>query len=206
MVVLSSKKLIYFSSTSEISSCSVNDNSKLYRDPWGKEFNLYDPEDGWNEEKRQVFLKRIQKELLQSKRMPAYTQNGYAKMKIPSQLYELINEAKVGSKIVTENCNDVLQNCERVKEDGTMEWKNNSQMLLIKQSSYYSLIETEILLSLRPILESWSGQKLSKDHVVHGIRRYLRGAYFMSHVDRLPTHIISAILQVGSYNINSTCF
>ena len=143
--------------------------------------------------------------MLQSKRMPAYTQNGYAKMKIPSQLYELINEAKVGSKIVTEHCDYVLQNCERVKEDGTMEWKNNTQMLLIKQSSYYSLIETEILLSLRPILESWSGQKLSKDHVAYGIRRYLRGAYFMSHVDRLPTHIISAILQVGSYNIN-TCF
>ena len=54
--------------------------------------------------------------------------------KIPSQLYELINEAKVGSKIVTEHCDYVLQNCERVKEDGTMEWKNNTQMLLIKQS------------------------------------------------------------------------
>ena len=71
-------------------------------------------------------------------------------------------------------------------------------MIVIEQASYYSLIETEILLSLRPILESWSGQKLSKDHVLYGIRRYLRGAYFMSHVDRLPTHIISAILQVGS--------
>ena len=76
--------------------------------------------------------------------------------------------------------------------------KNNTQMIVIEQASYYSLIETEILLSLRPILESWSGQKLSKDHVLYGIRRYLRGAYFMSHVDRLPTHIISAILQVGS--------
>ena len=52
--------------------------------------------------------------------MPAYTQNGYAKMKIPSQLYELINEAKGGSKIVTEPCNEVLQNCARVKEDGTI--------------------------------------------------------------------------------------
>ena len=71
-------------------------------------------------------------------------------------------------------------------------------MIVIEQASYYSLIETEILLSLRPILESWSGQKLSKDHVLYGIRRYLRGAYFMSHVDRLPTHIISAILQVSS--------
>ena len=52
--------------------------------------------------------------------MPAYTQHGYAKMKIPSQLYELINEAKVGSKIVTEPCDEVRQNCARVKEDGTI--------------------------------------------------------------------------------------
>ena len=84
--------------------------------------------------------------------------------------------------------------------------KNNTQMILIYEASYYSLIETEVILSLRPILESWNSQKLSKNHVLYGIRRYLRGAYFMSHVDRLPTHIISAILQVGSYNINSTCF
>ena len=68
--------------------------------------------------------------------------------------------------------------------------KNNTQMLLIQDASYYSLIETEILLSLRPILETWRGQKLSRNHVLYGIRRYLRGAYFMSHVDRLPTHII----------------
>ena len=78
------------------------------------------------------------------------------------------------------------------------EMKNNTQMVAIHQSSYHSLIETEILLSLHPILESWSGQKLSKDHVVYGIRRYLRGAYIMSHVDRLPTHVISVILQVSS--------
>ena len=52
--------------------------------------------------------------------MPAYTQNGYAKMKIPSQLYELINEAKDESKIVAEPCNEIFQNCARVKEDGTI--------------------------------------------------------------------------------------
>ena len=78
-----------------------------------------------------------------------------------------------------------------------LEMKNNTQMLLIQDASDYSLIETEILLSLRPILETWRGQKLSRNHVLYGIRRYLRGAYFMSHVDRLPTHIISAILQVS---------
>ena len=52
--------------------------------------------------------------------MPAYTKNGYTVMKIPSQLYELINEAKSESKIVTEECNEVHQNCARVKKDGTI--------------------------------------------------------------------------------------
>ena len=77
------------------------------------------------------------------------------------------------------------------------EMKNNTQMLKLQDTSLSSLIETEVLLSLRPILETWSGQKLSRNHVLYGIRRYLRGASFMSHVDRLPTHIISAILQVS---------
>ena len=52
--------------------------------------------------------------------MPAYTTIGYAVMKMPSQLYELIHEAKAESKIVTEACNEVHQNCARVMEDGTM--------------------------------------------------------------------------------------
>ena len=114
------QKSFEFSPKSEISSCSVHDNSKIYTDAWGIEFNWYDPEDGWNEEKRQSVIFEDELNMLQSKRMPAYTQNGYAKMKIPSQLYELINEAKGGSKIVTEPCNEVLQNCARVKEDGTI--------------------------------------------------------------------------------------
>ena len=84
--------------------------------------------------------------------------------------------------------------------------KNNTQMVAIHQSSYHSLIETEILLSLHPILESWTGQKLSKDYVYYGIRRYLRGAYIMSHVDRLPTHVISVILQVSSTILASNIY
>ena len=109
-----------FCPTSEISGCSVHDNSKIYTDAWGKEFNWYDPEDGWNEERRKSVLEESELNRLQSKRMPAYTQNGYAKMKIPSHLYELINEAKNESKNVTESCDKVRQNCARVKEDGTI--------------------------------------------------------------------------------------
>ena len=52
--------------------------------------------------------------------MPAYTQQGFVKMKIPSQLNELINKAKDGANIVTESCVSIRQNCARITEDGTI--------------------------------------------------------------------------------------
>ena len=92
----------------------------MYKDAWGKEINWHDREDGWNEERRKLFLEDYKLSILQSKTMPAYTQKGYVKMKIPSQLYELINQAKDGAKIVTESCVSIRQNCARIKEDGTV--------------------------------------------------------------------------------------
>ena len=40
-------------------------------------------------------------------------------------------------------------------------------------------IYREIESALLPILESWSGQKLSKDAIVYGVRRYYRYLRYM---------------------------
>ena len=53
-----------------------------------------------------------------------------------------------------------------------------------------------MLNSLKPILEEWCQKKLSKEVVIYGIRRYLRGAWLSFHVDRMPTHVLSVIMQV----------
>ena len=105
---------------SKISSCSLHDNSKMFEDAWGKEINWYDPDNGWNEERRTLFLKDYKLSISQSKIMPAYTQQGFVKMKIPSQLNELINKAKDGANIVTESCVSIRQNCARITEDGNI--------------------------------------------------------------------------------------
>ena len=55
---------------------------------------------------------------------------------------------------------------------------------------------------LQPILEKWTQQILAPNPIIHGIRRYLRGASMQLHVDSLP-RIISAILQVGPLGINN---
>ena len=53
----------------------------------------------------------------------------------------------------------------------------------------------EILSTLLPILESWSGQKLTKAGLVRG-RRYLRGASMLMHLDGKERNMFGAILQV----------
>ena len=72
-----------------------------------------------------------------------------------------------------------------------LELKNNTK--LIKVSS--AVQETTINI-LKPILQKWSKQKISPNGVFYGMRRYLKGAWMSLHVDRLPSHILSVILQV----------
>ena len=72
--------------------------------------------------------------------------------------------------------------------------KNNRIIIDVvtnQKKLYYNISQT-----LMPILESWSGKKLSPNPIIYGIRRYLRGARCALHVDQLPTHILSIILQV----------
>ena len=98
---------------SEISDCTLYEKSEIYIDPWGKELNWYDTDDGWNEKRRQAVIFENERNMLQSKRIPAYTIIGYAVMKISSQLYELKHEAKAESKIFLHQMwvflNDTLQ-------------------------------------------------------------------------------------------------
>eukprot|EP00484_Ammonia_sp_Unknown_P017850 CAMPEP_0197044144 /NCGR_PEP_ID=MMETSP1384-20130603/20263_1 /TAXON_ID=29189 /ORGANISM="Ammonia sp." /LENGTH=464 /DNA_ID=CAMNT_0042475545 /DNA_START=114 /DNA_END=1508 /DNA_ORIENTATION=- len=48
---------------------------------------------------------------------------------------------------------------------------------------------------LRPMLEEWSGVKL-RYSTIYGMREYIQGAVLKGHVDRVETHIISAILHI----------
>ena len=78
------------------------------------------------------------------------------------------------------------------------ELKNNT--VLIDVVTNHVKLQSMISQTLLPILEKWSGQKISSDPIIYGIRRYLRGAWCQLHVDRLPTHILSVILQVCIQN------
>ena len=64
------------------------------------------------------------------------------------------------------------------------------------QINTFTNLNEKIIEIIKPIVENWADTKLSSDITVYGIRRYLRGAWLRLHVDKLPTRILSAILQV----------
>ena len=73
------------------------------------------------------------------------------------------------------------------------ELKNNTLLIDIEKSKH---VENIALRTLKPLIENWSHTTLSSDIVIFGVRRYLHGASLALHVDKLPTHVLSAILQV----------
>ena len=79
------------------------------------------------------------------------------------------------------------------------ERKQTQSMIEIPQE-----VQTQIIQIMKPLLEDWSGQKLSTDEsdvLVYGIRRYFKGAWLALHVNEFP-RVISAILQVSLTLLN----
>ena len=90
------------------------------KDLWGYKHNWLDSEDGWDENRRKLFISRQKKGIYQTKHIPKYTKHGYKKMKIPTELYELINKIRRDIVFETEIFKDPdITNCHRLKADGT---------------------------------------------------------------------------------------
>lgn len=118
--------------------------------------------------------------------VPNYTKIGFKKTKIPSDLF-----AKI-LKFYRENGN--LTEDEIIPGDFfyTKE-KGKQSSVLIDLSPE---LRTEIHETMQPLLEKWCGQRLDPTFV-YGIRVYKDKAILTPHRDRVDTHIISAIINVG---------
>ena len=59
-----------------------------------------------------------------------------------------------------------------------------------------NVVTRTIKFQLQKIMEGWANVKLNNNCITYGIRRYTHGAVLLQHVDRIPSHLISAILQI----------
>ena len=130
-----------------------------FTDLWGFEVQWQNTEDGWNPRRRERLIDLENKIIDQVAEMPAFTKEGYKKMKIPSHLYDLITQTINPEVIKTEWCDDFelsdgawypLYNCARIKEDGVS--KGKLPIILQIHNSYKCLQNSNCKLILSEFL------------------------------------------------------
>ena len=120
LIVITIKIDINLSITSDCEIKNNENNNQTFKDLWGFEHNWFDPEDGWDESKRNLFITSQKRGLYQAKNIPKYTKHGYKKMEIPTKLYELINKIRKDLVFEPEIFKDPhITNCHRLNVDGT---------------------------------------------------------------------------------------
>jgi len=117
-----------------------------------------------------------------------YTKYGYAKTRVPTDLYVLIKEVFDKNRNLAET---------EWKEYNVYHnaWESPPTIINIhKENVGGSNLTSKIEEKVKPILERWTGQRLSPVST-YGIRLYHHGSILAPHVDRMPL-VTSAIIQV----------
>ena len=116
--------------------------------------------------------------------MPRYTEQGFKKLAIPSQLYQQLLEYYQTNRDQAEP--EFIDGGYIAGPDK----KNNSRLIPLSNELKQTTHEV-----LQPILEQWSGIELEPTFV-YGVREYGCGARLIPHRDCDNTHIISATLHL----------
>lgn len=170
-------------------------------DPFGFTIGICDLSQGFHREFRKEFLAKWPH--YQKPYVPQFTQMGFKKERIPSDLFRHIlnkrNQGLKSKKLVQEDCTlggGFVINCEVVIENPSLEesalvGNNRTSLLPLDWRMVQTIVE-----ELGPRAEKWAGLALQAT-AVYGIRRYRRGSVLHTHLDRFHTHVISAILNIA---------
>lgn len=167
---------------------------EVFIDAWGYQLNWTKPEEGWYQKRKDAYFYESRTGRLKTLGIKKFTAKGYKLMEIPSTLYKVILEQREVDKMYQEECEKFwhIMNCKKIINNQTI-YANNSFMIPVTNEE---VVLNIINSKLRPILQKWAKIDLAENIVVYGIRRYLKGSQLLLHNDKLPTHIISAILQI----------
>lgn len=169
-------------------------NQEVFIDAWGFQLNWTKAEEGWYPKRKFSYFHEARVARLKTQGLRKFTSKGYKIMDIPPSLYKVILEQRELERMHVEDCERVrhIMNCKKVINGQTI-YQNNSMFIpVINELVINNMIDSK----LRPVMQKWAKVDLSIKKIVYGIRRYLRGSQLLLHTDRLPTHILSAILQI----------
>jgi len=172
------------------------------KETFGEPILLNDLSQGMTDNARDRCLGVLAYNQLQPEIVPALHPVGFTKTRIPKKIFGRILTARKAmlnkDKFEVESCDLGMQNCARVM------YSNISQEChLVSSENYlYGAIDKKTINSvfddLRPLAEKWIGNKIELlGTSIYGIRKYTRGAWLLSHLDHLKTHVVSAILNIA---------
>jgi len=166
-----------------------------------QELHVCDQSKGWTNEARNRALGILLSNHLQKKIVPALTPLGFEKTKIPKKIYAQLLTARkrmlLEKKFEIESCDIGMQNCAKVVVSNT-----SQECHLVSRENYYIAnldVNTakSVFTQLKPMAEKWIKNRIELVGTsIYGIRKYTRGAWLLSHLDHLKTHVVSAILNI----------
>eukprot|EP01126_Amoeba_proteus_P039044 TRINITY_DN4099_c0_g1_i1.p1 TRINITY_DN4099_c0_g1~~TRINITY_DN4099_c0_g1_i1.p1 ORF type:complete len:266 (+),score=27.82 TRINITY_DN4099_c0_g1_i1:74-871(+) len=155
---------------------------------------------------RKMFKFKAPVEELAYLHFPIWNKDGYKAMHLPNDLRRKLVDVWLTNRhqMELEEPDERYIHFDETLED-FQELKKNS----VYPASVYSLednhpeLAEEIRSWLGIQLEQWSGVKGLEPTTMYGIREYTDGSILEYHVDRWDTHVLSAIVHVGSISPRS---
>lgn len=118
--------------------------------------------------------------------LPAFTHKGFVKMKVPKELWKLVQ------KMYSEVKDNIVEEKFQGKEDFIPGQGNTADIMSLETVPDLKL---DLHNSLLPLHKAWCNQNIEPTFI-YGIRSYNKGATLTQHVDRIETHHISSIIMV----------
>lgn len=121
------------------------------------------------------------------RKIPAFTREGFRKSSVPEELGKALSTFYATHRQASlPEASDAIGSYIRTKDK-----RPPARMIDLDAT-----LRAPIAATLKPLLEAWVCQPL-RTTAVYGIREYQQGATLDMHIDRMETHIISAILNVA---------
>jgi hypothetical protein len=133
---------------------------------------------------------RVITNALQPQYLRNYTETGFIKIKMPDELFQLLND------FYQPNKDSIVLEKWPASNPYINHWDAPPMMIWLPEQHSGSQLKNKIFDILTPILEEWSGTELERTDL-YGMRVYKKGMFLENHVDRVATHVISTIMHVA---------
>ena len=144
--------------------------------------------DWWSEQRKISFLDIQLQNWNQPQLVKSFTSRGFEVRTIPENLFQYLLENVNMTSALPETCFESGHvNCNPQDSEPKFE---------MLRMNYTALIASELGEYLKQTVESWSKVPLEIT-TIYGARKYRRGATLALHVDKLSTHVVSLIINIG---------